>query len=329
MQVEAQRSISKHRAEARRSAPVTSGRIETEKTSASSQRRSAKKKKQKRKKARKQSSSSSSTDTTETSDGSRSDSDSESSSTSRSESGSGTGSGEESGSKRRKRKKKEKEQGSAGNWEIMSKVWPMETRPAHLRVKKVVEKTSLSRLIKLKELYEKEAEKKGVGAAIFGLDEKISTVSYKAKKDNGKDKLHPARWERLPLSEPRKYWRKVPKKREEIFRHLNLSHYGAEGLINEATLVRLHDRQVPVELNMLHAANFTRSSKGAGEQKEEWTDPAEVRQLQEAVLNYTVVMQVLWPFDYGPLVITRVLVESRWGEAAGDNDKERVRLVTR
>jgi len=83
--------------------------------------------------------------------------------------------------------------------------------------------------------------------------------------------------------------------------------------------------QVPIELKMLLRANFHKD----GGKSSEMAEPAEVRHLQEAVTNYLTVSQVLWPFDYGPLVILRILVENRWGEAAGADMRERVSLVSR
>jgi len=83
--------------------------------------------------------------------------------------------------------------------------------------------------------------------------------------------------------------------------------------------------QVPIELKMLLRSNFHKDGGKGGDLAE----PAEVRHLQEAVCNYMTVCHVLWPFDYGPLVIFRVLVENRWGEAAGADMRERVGLVTR
>jgi len=76
---------------------------------------------------------------------------------------------------------------------------------------------------------------------------------------------------------------------------------------------------------MLLRSNFHKDGGKGGDLAE----PAEVRHLQEAVCNYMTVCHVLWPFDYGPLVIFRVLVENRWGEAAGADMRERVGLVTR
>ena len=59
------------------------------------------------------------------------------------------------------------------------------------------------------------------------------------------------------------------------------------------------------------------------------TELAELRHLQEAVCNYMTACHVLWPFDYAPLVILRILVENRWGEAAGADMRERVALVSK
>ena len=83
--------------------------------------------------------------------------------------------------------------------------------------------------------------------------------------------------------------------------------------------------QVPLELKALLRANFHKDGGKAAELAE----PAEIRHLQEAVCNYMTVSHVLWPFDYAPLVLLRVLIENRWGEAAGGDMRERVALVSK
>ena len=50
--------------------------------------------------------------------------------------------------------------------------------------------------------------------------------------------------ERMPFVEPEAYYKDVPTKREQIFRHIQLAHLGAEGQIKESVIVRAHDRQV-------------------------------------------------------------------------------------
>ncbi len=83
--------------------------------------------------------------------------------------------------------------------------------------------------------------------------------------------------------------------------------------------------QVPIELKALLRANFHKD----GGKTSNLAEPAEIRHLREAVVNYMTVNHVLWPFDYGPLVILRVLVKNRWGKAAGADMRERVHLVSR
>ena len=201
-------------------------------------------KKKKRKKAKKRSKkekrakadSGSEDESSTTSEGSDPTSESDSSSTDESVASNSSSAGQ---SQSRTKEQKAKE---AAIWERLKDIWVMGERPAHMKNRKGIVDMSLSEIIKYKEHYEKEAEKRGVGGAIFGQDQKLKAKAFKKQNDNGSSKLHPARWERLPMVPPRKYWKKVPKKRDDIFRHLHLAHYGAEGMVNEATLVRLHDR---------------------------------------------------------------------------------------
>jgi hypothetical protein len=163
-----------------------------------------------------------------------------------------------------------------------------------------------------------------VGVAVFGRDKKRRVKKYKAMRDNGEDKLHPARFERLPFSDPSAYWSEMPVKREEIYRHIKLNLYGAQGQVSEATIVRLHDRRVPVDLEMFTRNSLAKELKGANRM----TEVVDTRHFQEAVANYTNIMQVLWPLDYGPAVINRVLIDARWGELIAE-DKLRTAVVKR
>jgi hypothetical protein len=203
-------------------------------------------------------------------------------------------------------------------------MWPVEARPARLQDRKVVARWSIGKLMEFKRQYEMEAEKQGVGTAVFGRDKKRRTKLYKAMKDNGEDKLHPARFERLPFADPDKYWEQVPVKREEIYRHLKLDLYGAQGQVNEATVVRLHDRRVTVDLDMFTRGSLNKELKGVDKSAE----VVDTKHLQEVVANYASVMQILWPMDYSPSVISRVLIDARWGEVI-EEDKLRTAVVKR
>ena len=222
------------------------------------------------------------------------------------------------------RKKRRKKRVRTGMWELVNEMWPLDTRPKLLQCKKTVERMTIAEVSQFKEHYEKEEEKKGAGSAVYGKDRKLKPVNFEKGKDAGVARLHPARFElRMPLCAPKKYWSKMPVRRE-VYRHFPLAHLGMEGQVSEATIVRMHDRRVPITLDMLYKGNAARDVKA---EKAEWLEPTEIKHLQEAILNYVVLLHALWPVDYAGMVITRVLVEANWGIAAGGNEKARVALV--
>ena len=141
-------------------------------------------------------------------------------------------------------RKGQKKKASQGKWAMLNDIWPLERRPRKLQDKGYVEQLSWRTLNALQDRYEKEEERKGVGAAIFGKDQKLKKTAFKKKADDGFAKLHPARFLRLPLAAPEKYWKKVPKCHEQRFRHVQLGHYGAESQVNEKVILAMHDRQV-------------------------------------------------------------------------------------
>lgn len=217
---------------------------------------------------------------------------------------------------RAKRRKREIRQ---SQWEIGLTLWPLDARPKGLQNKRVVETWSVTKLLKCKAELEKEMQKQGVGTAVFGRDMRRDPKKFKNVRDDGDVKLHAARFERAPFSKPEKHWDQIPVKREELFRHVNMEHYGIQGRVEEATIVKLHDRRVAVELDFF----LKKGLGGMGAENEVYR----VQQVQEAVLNFVDIMQVLWPLDFGPHVILRVLTEARWAEGILNGEAARIRLI--
>ena len=257
--------------------------------------------KSKRKKSKKKGreSSSSSEDMSsddETPSSSSSSSSSEESSGSSSQSSEHKSSSEESEQERKKSKKgkaKKSKKGSSGgriDWDLLEELWATEDRPRSLQDKKRIKekKFTMSKLMKMKEHYEKENEKKGLGNAVYGKDKTPKAKRFKAMKDDGERKLHPARFESLPRVEPAKYWKKVPTSKTEIFRHLPLQHLGVTG-VAETTVVKLHNRKVPIELKMLRKDPIT-----------------EVKHVEDAMWNYVLLLRSLHPADHGAAIIHKV-----------------------
>jgi hypothetical protein len=194
--------------------------------------------------------------------------------------------------------------------EMLDLLWPKEDRPLKLQKKKNIAGMSMSKLMRMKDLYDKEQAKRGLGVAVFSRDRKPKTRKFNAGKDDGEKRLHPARWESLPRVEPSLYWQQVPTAKEEIYRHLPLQHIGVEA-VPELTIVKLHDRKVPIELDMCRK------------------DIKDMRQAQIAVCNYVAIMRQLHPVDMGGTTIQLVLTAAGWAESLGESEKNRLMLVKR
>jgi uncharacterized membrane protein YgcG len=121
----------------------------------------------------------------------------------------------------------------------------------------------------------------------------------------------------MPLVHPKKYYKLVPKRRQDIYRHFPLEHYRADNQVSEQTIVRMHDRQVSVDLDLFVRAGYLKG----GEHCYLW--------LQQGLMNYAAIMHALWPTDYTPHVVLRILAECKWGEAAGGDRKAQMELVKR
>jgi hypothetical protein len=218
-------------------------------------------------------------------------------------------SGAEGRAKKRSAKKRSKSRLTDLDWELLEELWPVEERPARLQDRRAVAKSGLSmtKLMTMKDLYAKEQERKGVGAAVFGKDRKPRKKKFKKMTDDGEKRLHPARFIGLPRVDPKLYWDQVPAAAEEIYRHLPLEHLGVEG-VQEQAIVRMHNRRVPVELEGL------------------LKECKDSKQMQLAVFNYIAVLRSLHPVDYGGLVLLRVFIEAAWGEGLG-NEKQRMTVL--
>jgi hypothetical protein len=208
-----------------------------------------------------------------------------------------------------KRRKKGKSKRVDLDWELLEQLWPVEDRPPALQSQKTVrrQKLTMAEMMGLKDQFEKEQERKGVGAAVFGKDRKPKKRKFKAMTDDGEKRLHPARFVGLPRADPKRYWDQVPAAATEIYRHVPLAHLGVEGVAEQA-IVKMHNRRVPVDLDGM------------------FKDCKDCRQVQLAVFNYVAVLRSLHPVDYGGLVILRVLMEAGWGENLG-TEKQRVALM--
>ncbi len=110
-----------------------------------------------------------------------------------------------------------------------------------------------------------------------------------------------------------------------------LKHCGAENLVNELTIIRMHDRGIPVTLKMFHGANY---AKRPGKDTDvgldrDWDAPGKLMATQEPIVNYCAICRALWPMDYTPDVVLRVMVTSNWAANTGEPDATKMSIVAK
>ena len=67
--------------------------------------------------------------------------------------------------------------------------------------------------------------------------------------------------------EPKHWWHKVPIKRKHTYRRLALETLGAQNLISEHTVVRAHDRSLPLQVKMFISSNYGKRNFAATDTK--------------------------------------------------------------
>lgn len=218
------------------------------------------------------------------------------------------------------------EEDLGSNWELLKESWPIEDRPMALRDKETVNKKSMDTLLAC---FKMKVEKdKNDGGGDIAKDGKQITVIFKKEADNGTDKLHKARWCRMPTTCPSTWYKDVPLKRSPIIRNLPLEYSGSMNMVAQKTIELIHNRANAYQLKHFFVGNINVENKSrkdffnwedgklAKEQDLSWESPQSLQQIQEALINWSIINQQLYPFDCTPLMLQRLLVRYRWIQSA-------------
>ena len=104
-----------------------------------------------------------------------------------------------------------------------------------------------------------EADKRSKGENVETLrkDSKPPSVTFKKSKDDGNSHLHKARFCRAPLANPKKWMKKMPQKRDHIYKNIRLEFSGCENALNDKTISSGHDRAVALQLKHFSAGTIS------------------------------------------------------------------------
>lgn len=157
--------------------------------------------------------------------------------------------------------------------------------------------------------------------------------------DDGMKTLHDARFLRCPLAEPETWWSKVPTSRPHLFKNLPLTFIGAQNKVAEKTVGNMHDRAKPLTLKNFFSQNACVSTKPMKRIERKgaeglemiydyaWEDPSSMSEVTESLLNYSIVLQQLWPYDPTALIMLRLINKYRWINVSTDL-KEKISVIS-
>ena len=219
-------------------------------------------------------------------------------------------------------------------WEYIEDTWPVSQRPPRMRKKKWVNKMSMKEVESLYNMH-CAREKSLSGQKIFqavAVETHHPTVKFKKQKDNCKDKLHKARFQRLPLTSPETWYKNVPLKRNPVVRQLPLEYTGSNDMVSERTIELLHDRSKAVTLKEFYSKNFEVASKNPKDHEQNsseagWANFEGLQGVQEALCNFGAVNHYLWPEDLTPTNLWRTLISYNWASGLR-NPKLQEKIIT-
>ena len=173
----------------------------------------------------------------------------------------------------------------------------------------------------------------------FSKDQPPKPKIFPEQTDDGMKTLHDARFLRCPLAEPETWWKKVPTSRPHLFKNIPLSFMGAQNKIADKTIGCMHDRAKPLTLKNFSSQNACVSSKPMKRIERKgaeglemiydyaWEDPSSMSEVTESLLNYSTVLQQLWPYDPTALIMLRLINKYKWINVSTDM-KEKISVIT-
>ena len=220
-------------------------------------------------------------------------------------------------------------------------LWPLSKRPPNSLYtdKDWVDAQTVADMLQMMNAYEKLQKEVNTDGSAH-RDTRPVTVSFDKAKDDCFGKLCRARFElRMPLSDWEEWWPLMPLERTERFKSLDLKSVGAENQVSKSAINRCHDRAQPKVLKWFNRRNINVARAPMKENRLRegdtiysttdfnWAELSSMRHTVDAILNYTIVSQMLWPYDMSGLIFLKLYNTYGWLAHTNLSEKRRVGLI--
>ena len=118
----------------------------------------------------------------------------------------------------------------------------------------ISELTAMQKNYLLKKKNEAKEKARSKVAGKVAKDTQPETINFAEAADDCKLMLHDARWQRMPITSPEKWFGKTPTSRPQVFKAMPFKFHGLDNCVANRTLERAHDRSDP--LLMKHFLRF-------------------------------------------------------------------------
>jgi len=141
------------------------------------------------------------------------------------------------------------------------------------------------------------------------------------------------RFRRMPICDPEVYYKLMPTERKERYKAMDLKAVGAEGQISKVVINRLHDRKLPLQLKMFSRQNPLKETRVRENDRiftataeYGWVELDNLRHVVDAVINYGIASQDLWPMVRSAWVLMKLYTCYSWMNY-GIVEARRVKLI--
>lgn len=230
-------------------------------------------------------------------------------------------------------------QKSTGGAAVAALLWPVHQRPeGQFRDEAWLNTQPVATILQMKEVFEKMQKDTNTDSGMH-RDSKPAPITVKRCVDDCFTALSQARFDlRMPLSDWSTWWPRMPVERVERYKTLDLKVVGAESQISKSAINRMHDRAAPKQLKFFHKKNLNVARNPLKEHRLRdgdsvytssefnWAEVDDVKHLVDAIINFGIVSQSLWPYDQTPWILLKLYNTYGWMQY-GIQEKKRVSII--
>ena len=145
---------------------------------------------------------------------------------------------------------------------------------------------------------------------------------FKKEKDEGRSRLHSARFQQLSILEPDEWYKQALVMRVDVIKNILLTHVGGTNCVSEKVIIMMHDCKIALTMKHFIVDTVAVACKlkvmytspgGSTHSDIAWVKTSTLAPAQDEILNYSVLIHHLYTcWNTTGFIIQRVLLKHKW-----------------